>query len=231
LFVEGLRVLANYSSGFLLAISHDLADPWQKAGDFHEIPVSSKFKLFISKDGQLYLLALDDFSLPPSEPLYIIKGKYKLGQQATAVMKASQNWVSGELTSDTLVALVVLAEPSEKVQVTVPAIPARMETCLQALAEAGFVRVRLNNHEITRLDGTHKYKVVAASPTAMEIPVIEAKEGKEAAKASVHNIASFLDVAVIRKSPHLQIVYKVQYETTKNRLGIGYPQASHVHAC
>jgi hypothetical protein len=186
--------------------------------------MNKNFKLLISsKDAQLYLLAVEDFSMPPSEPVYIVKGKYKLGQGATAVRTAGQNWIEGELTGDSLVAFGVMVGQGEKVPV-VPVAPARLESCLQALAEAGFVRVRMAGHDITRQEGTHKYKVSATAPTTLEVAVEESKEGKPPLKATAANISSFIDISAVKKSPYLQIVYKVQYEAAKNRMAIGYPQ-------
>lgn len=196
---------------------------WQNAGSVHEINMSKNFKLLISRDNQLYLHALEDFTMQPSETLYIIKGKYRTGQAATAVQNAGQNWVPGELTSDSLVAVQIQVAANEKVPV-VPVAPARLESFLQALAEAGYVRIRLQGHEITRQEGSHKYNVVASGPTTMEVTVEEPKEGKDPPKPSPANASSFVDIVAVKKSPHLQIVPKLQYQTASNRMIFGYPE-------
>lgn len=185
--------------------------------------MSRNFKLLISKDNQLYLQALEDFTMSPSEALYIIKGKYRTGQAATAAKNAGQNWVSGELTSDSLVSVQIQAAAGEKVPV-IPVAPARLESYLQALGEAGYVRIRLQGHDITRQEGAHKYDVKVTAPTTLEVTVEEPKEGKEPTKATPANVSSFVDIVAVKKSPHLQILTKLQYQTATNRMIFGYPE-------
>ena len=189
--------------------------------------MSKHFKLLISKDNQLYLLALEDFVQRPGEALYVIKGKYRTGQAASAVRTSGQNWVPGELASDSTVALQVIPAPGEKVPALPAGTPGSLESHLRSLAEAGFVRVRLQGHEIERQDGTHKYTVKATAPIVLEVQVIDTtKEGKEAAvpKATPANISSFIDVVAVKKSPYLQVVTKLQYQTANNRLNFGHPE-------
>lgn len=194
----------------------------QNAGNSHEIAMSKNFKLLISKDNHLYVQASEDFCMAPGEPIFVLKGKYRTSQAATAVKAASQNWIEGELTADSVVAVQIQAAPGEKVP-ELPKSPARLEVFLKALAEAGFVRIRLQAHEVARQEGTHKYTVKAASPTALEVMVTEGKEGKEV-KVTPANVSNFVDIAAIKKSPHLQVVTKLQYQMSTNRMMYGHPE-------
>lgn len=185
--------------------------------------MAKTFKLLVSKDNQLYLSALEDFMQRPGEALYVIKGKYKTGQAATALRNSSQNWVPGELTSDSIVALQVIPAPGEKLP-AIPATPASLEHHLRALAEAGFVRVRLQGHEIERQEGSHKYTVKATAPTVLEVQVTDVTKEGTVPKATPASISSFIDIVAVKKSPYLQVVTKLQYQTTNNRLNFGYPE-------
>ena len=175
----------------------------------------------------MYMQALKDFVQGPGEPLYVIKGKYKTQQAATAAMTTSLSWLQGELSANTLV-IVQLQQSanSRDPPLTLPSCPCTLEVVLQALSEAGYVRPRLQGHEVTRLDG-HKFSVTATGPTVFEVTVIDVEggsDGKPPPKVTLANLSGFLDLAMVKKSPYLQILVKLQFNAASNRFQFGYPE-------
>lgn len=203
---------------------------WQGAGNSHEVPASKNIRLHIAKNCDLYMQALADFVQGPGEPLYIIKGKYKTQQAAAAAMTAGQNWLSGELTATTTVMVQLQQSANAKEQPpTLPPGPCSLEAVLQALSEAGYVRPRLQGHEVTRLDG-HRFQVQASGSTVFEVTVIDGtavgqdKQEKPPPKATPANVSGYIDLAAVKKSPYLQIITKLQFNMGTNRFIFGYPE-------
>jgi hypothetical protein len=180
-------------------------NPWapQAAGNVLEFPTGKNLKLYVSKDHHLYMQALDDFEQGPGEAIYVIKGKYKLAQGATALRDASQNWVSGELTADSPVTVQLI----HKGQDAPPVLPSGVNTfeaVLQALCEANFVRCRLQGHELSRVEGSRKYTVTSTTPAALEVTVVDTTKDPESGPKLGGAVSNFVDISMVKSSPYLQ---------------------------
>jgi hypothetical protein len=167
--------------------------------------MSRNMKLYVGKDNHLYMQALDDFEQGPGEAIYVIKGKYKLAQGATTLREEGRNWVSGEMTEDSPVTVQLINSANVEKPPVLPSGVNTFDTVLQALCEANFVRCRLQGHEISRIDGSRKYKVTSTTPAAMEVSVLDTTKDPEAVpKTNASTLSSFVDIAMIKSSPHLQ---------------------------
>ena len=125
--------------------------------------------------------------------------------------------------------LVQMAPGADKEKLpTVPSGPRTLEAVLQALSEAGYVRARLQGHEIARADGTRNYTVKATGPTVFEVAVTdttkELPQGAAPPKPTPTNISTYMDIGVLKKSPYLSIISKLQFNATTSRFTFGYPE-------
>jgi hypothetical protein len=59
--------------------------------------------------------------------------------------------------------------------------------------------------------------VVKEADACLEVAVAEG------GKATLSNFCQYLDVAILKASPHLQVVHSLQYDHITNRLSSGFP--------
>lgn len=190
----------------------------QAASPVHEFAVSENYKLLVTQQGELYLQALKDHVILTSEMAFSIRGKMKGGEAAETLKRNSDNWVAITLEPTSLITVEAKMAPGQPGldRLNLTGSPITLETFLSRLESVGIVRTKIEAHECVKEGGQRR--ITSKTTMAIEVPVNEGK-----GKPSIKTIASYIDMAALRQSEHLNIVTSVQYVGAQNTCKLGYP--------
>lgn len=182
--------------------------------------VPQHYSLIADEKGRFYVLGKADEIISNTEPLLLIKGNYKTGHVATKVMDDTLNWLEYNVNIDTLVAAQkgIPADMQEKVSGR----PQAMGGLLMELERAGIVHPKLRNHVVTRVDGPpRKYTIASEGPACLVAS--ERGELRQGTRPSRQNLSHFLDIPMLKSSPHLRLVQMLTIDPGNGRLTGEFP--------
>ena len=163
--------------------------------------------------------------LSSDKPLYLLKGKFKTGGPATAVMAQGQNWVEWAMTPDCVVTL----RATSPLPTALPDKPAPLKHFLAKLEAQGHVLVKMHKHKITKdREGAEAgeartaaagdtYKIAAVEPVALD-PL-----ARESGEPTLQSLAAFVDLGATKGSQLVQVVHRLEYNPTARNITCGYP--------
>lgn len=128
---------------------------------------------------------------------------------------AGTQWVAWALTEDTLVSVQAKKPLAKDVDCT----PMALHSALTFLESLGHVRIKIHLRKCEKVEtNPGHYKVEAAESAALEI-----KQASEGEKITVRNLSSCIDLQKVKGAPLVDIVHKVMYDSSTNKMMSGYP--------
>ena len=181
---------------------------------------NAAYKYAVSEDGHLYLCAQDDFVLPHTDSLFVIKGEAKQGQAAVKAMKDTQNWVPYKLEPNSPISVTFTAP----VRGTFSEDPLPLREFLQRLEEAGHVRVSVHLHTAIRDPTTPgSYTITQADGDTACIQVKVEENLSESGELSYAKLGNYVDIPALKACPQLRLVHRFQFNPNINKLMSGFP--------
>ena len=111
-------------------------------------PTPVHYDLLADQKGQLFLKGRADGVALKTQPLFQVRGKYLLGNPATAAMAGKSSWIEYLLDAQSLIMPTTKVE--EGSQLSIKAEPTVLSKFLQDLERAGHVQPKLRLHAIDR---------------------------------------------------------------------------------
>ena len=111
-------------------------------------PSPALYDLLADQKGQLFLKGRADGVALKTQPLFQVRGKYLLGNPATAAMAGKSSWIEYLLDAQSLIMPTTKVE--EGSQLSIKAEPTVLSKFLQDLERAGHVQPKLRLHAIDR---------------------------------------------------------------------------------
>lgn len=170
--------------------------------------------MIVTSDGHLYLSALEDVTVGTHEPLSLIRGKYKVGQQAKALMEEGKQWYLWALRSDQEL---VCCTTTPAFATKYPQNPLPLSSFLKYLETNGKVKVQLITHDLTKDPASNTWHVQATETVVLA-------SGKADCPANVQSLAgNLVDPSFVKDSSHLQVVHRLTYVEAKHQIESGLP--------
>lgn len=160
--------------------------------------------------------------MPREKPLYLLKGKFKTGQAATALMQGEAgNYVEWSMTAGSEVNM----RPSSPLTTALPEQVLPLQDFLSALELQGHVRVKLHKHKVEKPavgpgvpgGSSDKFLVTSAEPVALEPNV------KETGSPTLGSLGSYVDLGQTKASDLVRIVHRLEYDPKAKNITCGYP--------
>jgi hypothetical protein len=164
--------------------------------------------------GSLYVLGREDGTLDNQEPMFLIKGTFKTGQAGTALLTSGDNWVSWEVTGDSLVSC-----KAPGVRPPMPAGLLTLDRVLGVLESAGHVRVKIMKHSTAERNPAAPGKFTV---TRKEVAVLQPTVS-DSGPANAANFSSFVSVAALKTCADLVVAHRLDFTTKDKTLTCDYP--------
>ena len=178
-----------------------------------KVLIKPTVELVVGHDGSIYLHGKADDVVCHNKPLFFIKGKFQTGQAAVAAMARGSNWVTWDVTGDSIVFCRAAGVP------TMPSGPMPLNKVLGVLESAGHVRVRVHKHGCAEREPTDSSKYIVKK---MEVNVLLPNLAEEG-EATVANISHYCSVPAIKDSQHLMTVHVLDFVMKDKMLMCDYP--------
>jgi hypothetical protein len=172
-------------------------------------------ELHATAAGDLFISSQEAQVLSKEKPLYLLKGRFKTGQAATAVMATGDDWVEWSMKPDSAVTL----RPTTPLSAVLPDQVLPLSTFLSKLEALGHVRVKVHKHKVEKAEGpgVTGYKISTLEPVALE-PVV-----REQGEPSLASLAGFVDLSATKSSDLVQVVHRLEYDPKAKSINCGYP--------
>ena len=156
-----------------------------------------------------------DGVLTSGEPMFLVQGKFKVGQAGTELMNASNNWVSWDITGESM----VVCRSTAPLTKALPTGVLPLNEFLSVLEVNGYVRVKIKTHGTAERNlarpGTFTVK---AESVAVLDPTVSEK-----GTTTLSNVSSFLSVAGLKSSPHLVVAHRLEFNLKTKEITSDYP--------
>ena len=173
------------------------------------------YENYFGEDGAWYIKAAGDGIIDSHTKMGTLKGKYKTGAAAQAVIAdGGTHYVLAITGPECLVCVSTSGNlPDGK---TLPAHPTKIHDILKLLEASGKVNPIMPHHKI-ETDGD-TYKLACEETISLEV-----KSEARAKKFSIANIGGVCDLESVKESPYISLIPSFEYQPKKNKFVPQYP--------
>ena len=172
--------------------------------------------LIATPKGELYLHGISDGVLSNLEPMFLVHGRFKLGQAGTDLMTAGNCWVNWEINGESLVS----CRCATALTKALPQGVLSVNEVLGVLELNGYVRVKVKTHGTAERNlakpGTFTLK-------AESVAVLEPTIADKKAVANTSSFSGFVSVPGLKESSHLVIAHRLEFNAKGKELASDYP--------
>jgi hypothetical protein len=175
------------------------------------------YSLHVNADGGCWIHGESEGIISKDDCLFQLRGQAKAGPAAAKTMKDSKGWVQFKMTGLDMVTM----SSATPLKQEFPAGPRPLNEALNFLEQLGFVRVQIHLHTAARdTESPGQHAVKCTDDGVWDIPTDTHFPDKDITTAQV---ASFINIPELKNAAMLQIVPKLQFNSSTNKILSGYP--------